>query len=60
MKGGEIVLFESDRPEIKIEPDSSVTEEKKKRTHQRIDAVISCDVKGLESTITALSLKQRR
>ena len=58
VKEGEIVLFESDRVEMKIEPDSSVTQEKKKRTHQRIDVVISCDVKGVKGTITALSLNK--
>jgi hypothetical protein len=56
IKEGEIVLFGSDRPEIKIEPDSETVQAKKKQTYQRIDLTVTCDVKGLKGTITALSL----
>jgi hypothetical protein len=53
---GEIVLFESDREELKIEPDSSVVNFSNKRSHQRIYVTVTCDVKGLTGKITALSL----
>jgi hypothetical protein len=53
---GEIVLFESDREEIKIEPDSSVVKASKKQLHQRVKITITCDVKGTKGKITALSL----
>lgn len=54
---GEIVLFESDRDEFKIEPDSSVVKVgSKKQTHQRVHITITCDVKGIKGKITALSL----
>jgi hypothetical protein len=52
----EIVLFESSREEIKIEPDSSVVKFSKKDTHQRIYITLTCDVKGLSGKITALSI----
>src|SRR6202035_4791749 len=53
---GEIVLFESDREEIKIEPDSSVIKTTRKQTHQRVHITITCDAKGLKGKVTALSL----
>ncbi|MHB1220289.1 MAG: hypothetical protein ACYC1L_19050 [Alphaproteobacteria bacterium] len=53
---GEIVLFESSRADIKVEPDSSVVQVSKKQTHQRIKVVITCDVKGVDGKIIALSL----
>jgi hypothetical protein len=56
---GEIVLFESDREEIKIEPDSSVVKGSKKQTHQRIAITLTCDVKGARGRVTALSLDKQ-
>lgn len=53
---GEVVLFEADRDEIKIEPDSTVVKTAKKQTHQPIHITITCDVKGLKGKVVALSL----
>ena len=53
---GEIVLFESDHDDIKVEPDSTVAKASKKQPHQVVHLSISCDVKGLKGKITALSL----
>lgn len=53
---GEIVLFESDNADIKVEPDSSVVKFSKKETHQRIAITLSSDVKGAKGVISALSL----
>jgi hypothetical protein len=53
---GEIVLFESNREEIKIEPDSTAVKFSKKQSHQRIHIAITCDVKGLTGKVRALSL----
>jgi hypothetical protein len=56
---GEIVLFESDREEIKIEPDSTVIKGSRKSTHQRVKINLTCDVKGTKGKITALSLDKQ-
>jgi len=56
VKQGEIVLFGSDQPTIKIEPDSEVVASKRKnQTHQRIELTVTCDLKGEKGTISALS-----
>lgn len=52
---GEIVLFETDNPEIKIEPDSE-TVKGSKGGIQRIALTATCDVKNQRGTITALTL----
>lgn len=56
VKDGEIILLESDRAEIKTEPESSLVDAKKGQVLQRIPVVITCDTKGLKGTVTALSL----
>jgi hypothetical protein len=56
VKEGEVVLFEADHDEIKIEPDSSVVKATKKQTHDPIHITVTCDVKGLKGRVTALSL----
>lgn len=56
VKKGEIVLFESDNPEIKIEPDSEIFALRKGQTFQKIRIQISCDIKEQKGTISALSL----
>jgi len=56
VKKGEIILFESDNPEIKVEPDSELFALRKGQTFQKIRMQISCDVKEQKGTISALSL----
>jgi hypothetical protein len=53
---GEVVLFESDRTEIKVEPESTTAKHSKKQTHQKIILTILCDVKGQKGRVQALSL----
>lgn len=56
VKGGEIVLFESNQPDFKIDPDSEVVKGRKNQTHQVITVEVQCDRKGAKGTITAISL----
>lgn len=56
VRNGEIVLFESDNPEIKIEPDSETVRHRKGQKFQRISIKIVCENKGQIGTITALTL----
>jgi hypothetical protein len=56
VKQGEIVLIESSRAEIKVEPESSAVTAKKGQTHQKIPVAVTCDARGVRGTITALSL----
>lgn len=59
VREGEIVLFGSDRGEIKTEPDSEVVKSRGSRPHQRITLTLSCDVKGLKGNVTALSIDKQ-
>ena len=56
VKDGEIVLFESDQAEFKIDPDSEVVKSRKNKTYQAIVLTIHCDRRGAKGTITALTL----
>lgn len=53
---GEVVLFEGDRTEFKLEPDSATVKGRKNQTHQRFSLFINCAVKNLKGEITALTL----
>lgn len=44
VKNGEIILFESDNPEIKVEPDSEIVK-RRKGDRQKIDLQITCNLK---------------
>src|SRR5882724_1138956 len=56
VKNGEIVLFESDNSEIKVEPDSETVRHRKGHKFQRIGLKITCNVKGQNGIITALTV----
>jgi hypothetical protein len=53
---GEVVLFEGDRTEFKLEPDSGTVKGRKNQTHQRFSLFVTCAVKNLKGYITALTL----
>lgn len=53
---GEIILLESDNPDIKIEPDSETVKTDSKKSHQCIEVKLLCDLKGKRGRITALTL----
>lgn len=56
VKHGEIILFDSDNPEIQISPDSELVVVGKRKKHQRIDLRVVCQLKGQKGVITALTL----
>jgi hypothetical protein len=56
VNNGEIILFGSDNTEIKLEPDSETVKGDSSRTHQRIELLVTCEVKGEKGYITALTL----
>jgi hypothetical protein len=56
IKNGEIVLFESDNSEIKVEPDSEMVRHRKGHKFQRIGLKMTCNIKGQTGTITALTV----
>jgi hypothetical protein len=56
VKNGEIVLFESDNSEIKVEPDSETVRHRKGQKSQRIGLKLTCNVKEQTGTITALTV----
>lgn len=56
VKSGEVILFESSNPEIKVEPDSEMAKPLKGKKHQRVDIQVTCSVKGQKGTITALTV----
>lgn len=53
---GEVVLFESEHAEFKLEPDSGTVKGRKNQTHQRFSLYVSCAVKNVKGNITALTL----
>lgn len=53
---GEVVLFEGNRTEFKLEPDSGTVKYRKNQTHQRFGLLVTCAVKNLKGNITALTL----
>jgi len=56
VKKGEIVLFESDNPNIKVDPDSEIVDCRKGQRFQKIRINLTCDVTGNGGTISALTL----
>ena len=56
VRNGEIVLFESDNSEIKVQPDSETVRHRKGHKFQRISLKIACDVKQQTGAITALTV----
>jgi hypothetical protein len=55
VKQGEVVLFESNNPEIQVEPDSEVVRGRKGKKYQRIRLSLLCGQKGEKGAITALT-----
>ena len=55
VKSGEVVLFESNNPEIQVEPDSEVVRSRKGKKYQRIRLSVLCEQKGEKGSITALT-----
>lgn len=55
---GEIVLFESDNPEITVEPDSEVVTHRKNK-HQRIELTVHCGIKGERGSLMATTLDKK-
>jgi archaellum component FlaG (FlaF/FlaG flagellin family) len=56
VKNCEIVLLESDNPEIKVEPDSETVKHRKNQKYQRITIKLLCGEKDHRGVITALTL----
>lgn len=56
VKAGEIVLFESENPDIKIEPDSETVKGDSRKIYQRFELVALSEVKGKKGKIRALTL----
>ncbi len=56
VKNSEIVLFESDNPEIKVEPDSETVKHRKNQKYQRFTIKLLCGEKGHKGVVTALTL----
>jgi hypothetical protein len=56
VKNDEIVLFESDQADFKIDPDSEVVKARRGQTHQSIVLTVQCDRKAVKGNITALTL----
>lgn len=56
VKNGEIVLFESDHAEIKVEPDSETIKHRKNQKYQRFTVKLLCGEKDHQGLITALTL----
>lgn len=57
--GGEIVLFESTNPNIRVLPESSVVETKRRGERMQIPIHVTCDVKGETGVIEAVTLDKQ-
>jgi hypothetical protein len=55
VKQGQVVLFESNNPEIQVEPDSEVVRGRKGKKYQRIRLSLLCGQKGEKAEIIALT-----
>jgi hypothetical protein len=56
VKSGEVILFESENSQLKVEPDSETAKHRKGQKFQKIRIKVTCDVKGQTGKITALTL----
>jgi len=55
VKEGEVVLFESNNPQIQVEPDSEIVRRRKGKDYDRIRLTLLCGQKGEAGIITALT-----
>jgi len=56
VKAGEIILFDSDNPEVVISPDSQLLMVGKSKGHQRIDVKVMCEIKGQKGIVKVETL----
>ncbi len=56
VKDAEVILFESDNPDIKIEPDSETVHHRKGKKYQRFRLSVRCDTKGQKGTVTGVTI----